>query len=122
MVRQKIRAWMRDKKRSHFQKMLNISEQQADELLSILSLRPHSHRRLKSEDTQALQQILSKYEFEPAALEFLVENRLQEIKLMLDAKAQSFAAFAGGLDQTQRIALSEMMAFGRHKRRRCFGV
>ena len=122
MVRQKLGIWVHNKKRARFQRRLDISEPQADELLSILSLRPHSRPRLKSEDTQALQQILSKVEFEPEALECLVENRLQEIKLMLGAKAQAFAAFASDLDQTQRIALSEIMASGGHNRRRCFGV
>lgn len=117
MVRQKMSAWMRGRKRSRFQKKLDISEQQADELLSIMSLRPLSRKQQKSEDKQALQKILSSCEFEPAALESLVENRLLQMKLMLDAKVQAFATFASVLDHSQRIALSEMMtSYGRSRR------
>ena len=118
MVKQKMSAWLRGKKRSRIQKKLDISEKQADELLSIMSLRPLLRKRLKPEDTQALQQMLSKAKFEPAAFESLVETRLQKIKFLLEARTQAFAAFANDLDQSQRIALSEMMASckrGRHR-------
>ena len=120
MVKQKMSAWIRGKKRSRIQKKLDISEQQADELLSIVSLRPLLRKRLEPEDTQALQRILSKHEFEPAAFESLVEKRLQKIKFLLEARMQAFSTFANGLDQSQRIALSEMMDSCEHGRRRRF--
>lgn len=120
MVKQKMRAWIRGKKRSRLQKKLDISEQQADELLSILLPGLHARQRLKIGDTQALGKILSKYEFEPAAFESMVDSRLQEIKVMLDAKVQTFIVFVEGLNQSQRIALSEMMASSEHGRRRRF--
>lgn len=122
MVRQKISSWIGDIKRSRFQKKLNISEQQVAELMSIFSFRRRRHNRFKFEDAQALQKLLEEPEFNPKALERLVENRLNEFGLMMNARAQEFNDIAKCLDQSKRIALGEMMVSCGHGKRRCVGA
>ena len=119
MISRKISHWMRARKTARLKKNLKISEQQAQELQSIMSHPHHRGRRpLSSEDAQEFQKILSGLELDRPALDSLIENRLHYIKLKMDYRAQAFTTFIAELNQTQRIALSQMMTVCAYQRRR----
>lgn len=115
MVRQKIGAWIRARKRATLKRNLQISDAQADELLAIVAFRRGAMRHA-TDDMQALQSVLNEPIFEAQALESLIDRRLQGIKHKLESRAQAFTGFVGSLNSAQRHALSNMLA-----RHRCGG-